>query len=1038
MRYGLLGPLEVEAEGVALALGGPRQRAVLARLLVDAGRVVSTDALVDAVWGDQPPPTAVKTLQKYVVELRKTLGPGVVRTRGRAYFLDVADEEIDARCFEGLLQEARRAERAGDVGRAVALYAEADRLWRGPVLADFPDAAFVAPEHARLTELRLSALEAALDMELAVGDPVDVVTRAAQLVEVEPVRERLWASLILALYRSGRQVDALRAYERYRRLLADELGLQPSSALRALEVAVLRQDPELGGPAVARRGETAGNLPRPRTSLVGRAPDVAAVDAALASHPLVTLTGTGGIGKTRVAIEAATRVAGRHPGGCWFVDLAAVREAPMVPRAVADVLSVVEQPGEDVLDSLAGALSYRPETLVVLDNCEHLRDACADVVGRALLSAPRVRVLATSRRRLGIAGEHVIPLRPLAVEHPGDDGRRSAAVELFAERATEAAPGVELSDDDLAAAAIVCARLDGIPLAIELAACQVRILEPAEIATRLDDRLRFAATSTAGPVRQRTLEAAVAWSYELLSEPARAMFNRTAVFVESCTLEAAEAVAPPAVGRADVLGAISELVDGSLLTRERGPAAVARFRMLETLRVFGLAQLERGEAFAPAHHAHARFYLGLAEAAGWEHFGPAELTWKRRLRAEEPNLRAAIWWASQHERALAAQLCVALWPYWSMSWANAEGVAYLTPLLEEPGRLAPELRAWALTAAATLWSETGEARRSAVWADEAVRWFGEIGDDGGLCHARLAHGMALGNQGALDAAEAELAAVLADAGAAGNTLLVARTLEAYGLVADRRGDHEQARDRHLLEVDAWAEVGSVGGQAIGLFLLARATRSTGDLDAAVAISRQAIEAYTASDNPAAAAHPLSTIADVARLRGDDTAAERTYDEALVAFRANGDRRCVASTNKNLATIANRRGDHARATALLLDSMRLRQALGDEGGLAECLEGLATTALAKDELLPAVTLLAAGATLRAASGVKAPAEDQGAIEEVTRRVRAALDAEVFEEAWAAGAHLQPGAAVSYATGLVTHLRRPPRTPRGPTGGELRSG
>lgn len=1023
VQFRLLGPLEVNAAGVRVGVGGPRQRAVLARLLIDAGRVVSTDALVDAVWGDDPPPTAVKTLQKYVVELRKALGPDVLHTRGRGYALLVLDDQIDARCFERLVEQADVARRAGEIERAVDLLGDAERLWQGDVLADLADAAFVSPERVRLSELHLAAVETALELQLVRGHHVEVAARAAELVETQPLRERLWSSFVLALYRSGRQVEALRAYERYRNMLAEDLGLEPSEALRGLEVAILRHDPELGASAAASGAGTEGSLPRPRSSLIGRESEVAAVEAALGAHRLVTLTGTAGVGKTRLAVEVATRLGPRHPGGCWFVDLAAVGPPELVVRAVAGVLSIDEQPGEDLLDSLTGALSHRSATLILLDNCEHLLRACAVVADQILLDAPGVTVLATSRQRLGVAGEHVLPVGPLPVQ--GGEGHVSAALALFVERARQAAPTVQLSADDLDAATRVCERLDGIPLAIELAASQVRALEPAEIAARLDDRLRFEAPSKVSTPRQRTLDAAVGWSYERLSEAARCVFDRLAVFAESCTLEAAEAVATPAVARADVLGAVIELVDASLLVRERGPSSLARYRMLETLRLYGLRQLERSAALSEARRAHTRFYVDLAQSAGPHLFGPAELTWKRRLQAEEPNLRAALAWSGQHDHDLTAQLCIALWSYWSMSWRNREGLTYLTPLLDKraDGGVSPERRAWALTAAATLASETGEARQAGVWAEEALRWFIQAGEERGRVQAQLALGTALANQGALNRAEEVLAEAVSASRAAADQVLLGLAVEAWALVAARRGDHGEARRRHLLEVGIWSEVGSLVGEATGVLLLAQAARSTGDLDAAAELSDRAHKAYVAIENPFAAAHALSTSADVARLRGDDTAAELMYLEALTTFQSNGDRRCLGSTNKNLAVIANQRGDHAPALKLFVDSMRLRHALGDESGLAECLEGIANTMLATDAAEAAVTLLSASSSLRTATGATALPEDLVAFEELTSRARLVLLPELFEQAWATGANLGPADLLEYASELSALGSRP---------------
>ena len=357
MRYGILGPLEVRSEGISLALGGPRQRAVLARLLVEAGRVVSTDALVDAVWNEQPPATGLKTLHKYIAELRKILDPGVLRTEGRGYLMDLADEQFDAGSFERLVGEAERAATAGDPGRAVGKLAEAEGLWRGDVLADLPDAEFAARERARLGELRFSALETALELGLALGHSGQVAARAAELVELQPLRERLWAALMSALADSGRTPEALRCYQRYRHLLGDELGLEPSAQLRALEERIVRGDPGLPTQTSA---QPAHNLPASLTTFIGRDALQAAVEASLDRGRLVTLVGIGGSGKTRLSLEVAARRVSGFPGGVWLVELAPLTDPSQLVRAVAEVLGIPGQAERDLLDVVSDAIAAGP------------------------------------------------------------------------------------------------------------------------------------------------------------------------------------------------------------------------------------------------------------------------------------------------------------------------------------------------------------------------------------------------------------------------------------------------------------------------------------------------------------------------------------------------------------------------------------------------------------------------------------------------------------------------------------------------------
>ena len=434
MEFRILGSLEVVEAGTPLPLGGHRQRAVLARLLLDANRVVPTDSLIDALWGDDPPATSVKTLQKYLSELRKVLGSRL-RTDPAGYV--VTADDLDASRLERLVADARRARSAGDLEGAAAQLAAARALWRGPVLADF-DESFVAAERARLDELRVAAAEQQLELDLALGRHREATGELSELVGAYPLRERLWSLLMLALYRSGRQADALRAYERVRRLLREELGLDPSPELRQLHGQILRNDPSL-----VLRSTAPTNLLHPLTSFIGREESLQALGALLDRERLITLTGTAGVGKTRLAIEVARRAGAAHPGGVWMVELAPVRDPGLVAAAVSGAAGVGEQPERDLIDVLADALAHRPQALIVLDNCEHLIGVCAAVVRRLVGTSPMLRVLATSREPLGITGEVTWPVPPLAV--PADDSSaaettRAEAIRLFEARGDRSRP----------------------------------------------------------------------------------------------------------------------------------------------------------------------------------------------------------------------------------------------------------------------------------------------------------------------------------------------------------------------------------------------------------------------------------------------------------------------------------------------------------------------------------------------------------------------------------------------------------------------
>jgi predicted ATPase/DNA-binding SARP family transcriptional activator len=975
--------------------------------------------LVDDVWDGRPPATAAKTLQKYVAELRKALAPDdVLRTEGRGYLM-VADGGVDADEFEQLVDEASARQR-GEPEAAVDLWQAALGLWRGEVLADLHDLRFTSGERARLEERRLAAIEDRVQVEIELGRHGAALAELAPLVEDHPLRERLRASMLLALYRSGRQVDALRAYERYRALLAEELGLQPSDELKELERAILRRDPALGGAPV---GSAAGrvqapSLPAQLTAFIGRRREVAELAAVVADHRLVTLTGPGGVGKTRLAIETAARPDAHHPGGAWFVDLAPLADGDLVGHTVARALGLDERPETEPVDVVAEVLCHREPTLIVLDNCEHVVAGCADFAERLLRTCPAARLLATSRRPLGVDGELLWAVPPLDADPATHDG-----VELFFDRARLA--GFDLDAGQQGVVAEICGGLDGLPLAIELAAGQVRVLTPAEIAARLDARFGLLTRTHAPTPRHRTLHDAVGWSYDLLSPGARQVFERLGIFPASFTLEAAEAVCTGGgLPRRDILGHLTELVEQSLVVRDAGPPAVARYRLLDTIRLWARDRLAEQGQLDQAACAHAHFVLLLATAATAHFWGPNEPVWLQRLRGEDHSIRAALDWSRANDQVLALRLGVALFRYWDVLWLEREAVAHLEPLLARPDlERSSNLRAWALTVAAILISNPGEARQATAWAEEAVECFRPTGDRRGLICAQLALSSALGNQGPLDRAEAVAHAALSGASELGDEELMARAAHILGFVSARRGDHVRAAVSFREVLGHWTRVGSCRGRGSALRNLAATSLAVGDLDGAVGSSRDALELFTEIGDTAAVAHVRLTLADVERVRGRLAEAEQMYVEALDDLRAIGDRRCIASTSKNRAAVAAERGDPSRAAQLYAEALVLRHQMGDDAGLAECLEGLAASVLARGAAVDAASLLGAARDVRDRCGTEPGPRDRDEIERTTSAVRAALDADELERAGKAGRGLTPAEAVDLARRALERVSEP---------------
>ena len=722
LRIAVLGPLEVRAgPGLPVVeVAGPRLRRLLLRLALDPGRVVTTGQLVDAVWDQDPPAGAANALQALVSRLRRLL-PGVLESSAAGYRLAVPAEAVDAVRFEALARAGREC-LGSDPGRARELLGEALDLWRGPALADAATAAFAGPAVVRLEDLRVAALEDRVEADLAAGAGDRLVAELEELVTAHPLRERLSGQLLRALAGAGRQAEALGAYERLRARLADELGIDPSPELQALHVAVLRGEltqaagatpaglpgpagsAPAPGPAPAPEGPAPAartNLRSPITSFVGRGDDLARITGAFAGSRLVTLIGPGGAGKTRLAAEAAGRLLDRMPDGVWLAELAPVADPVDLPQAVLSLFGAREQrllaaPGTAAvapLDRLVEAVGNR-RLLLVADNCEHLVEAAAKLVDHLLARCPGLSVLATSREPLGIAGEVLHPVGPLAV--PDADVAPAQAlsypaVRLLADRGAAARPGFTVDEATVGPVLRICRALDGMPLAIELAAARLHALAPTQIAARLDDRFRLLADgrrTAAG--RHQTLRAVIDWSWELLGPAEQVLLRRLSVFGGGATLEAAERVCAgpgPAGPAADeVLYLLAGLVAKSLLVAADGDGDGVRYRMLETVRAYGAERLaEAGEDQALAR-AHAAWFLELAEAAEPELRRRDQLRWLDRLAAERDNLHAALRWATDSGDAdTALRLAAALGWYWTLTSARAESLEWTDKALALAG-----------------------------------------------------------------------------------------------------------------------------------------------------------------------------------------------------------------------------------------------------------------------------------------------------------------------------------------------------------------
>lgn len=928
--------------GALLPLGPNRRRALLAALLVDLGNPIPVARVIDLLWDRAPPPTAATMVHTTVAGLRRTLDEGRLRgarpllvTRDGGYVLDADPGQLDMVRFERLLAQGRQLVEASP-SRAATVLADALALWRGPALGGV-EQAFARDTAARLEELRVQCAELRMTAELALGRHHDVVAELESLVARHPLRERLSAQLIVARYRCGRAADALAEYRRLRHTLDAELGVEPGPELRRLEVAVLRRSDDLEfRPPVATGVRPRGAaLPVPISSFVGRERELAELSPSAGAPRLVTLTGTGGSGKTRLALEAASRIVHNGLAEALLVDLTSVTTPALFDDTVADALGVRVPPGRDLAATAAAALSGR-ETVLLLDNCEHLLDECAALVQALLAASTRLRVLATSREPLGVPGEQVFPVLPLEIadaDEGSDHIEACAAVRLFTSRAAAARPGFVVAPDDLRLILDVCRRLDGLPLAIELAAGRAASIPLADLAGLLVDHFRLLDSAVrTSDARHRSLAATVSWSYDLLTEAERTLFARMAVFPAAFDGAAAKAMAASSGAPGDVVLLLSRLVTCSLIGLEDGGGAGTRYRLLETTRQFARECLTAAQ-LGDLRERHARHYLGLVQETRRHLFGAGSARWLARLHDESDNLRAALEWSfgPEGDPFAGVGLVRGLWHYWDLRGARSEGLHWVHAGLDAAGAENPVDRLELLSAGALLHLGRSDFDATRRLADE----------------------------------QRALARATGARAWEGNALAMVAT------VAWARGHSDRSQQLYEDAIAASIEGGDLWRAAIEEAQLARLHRDRNEPDAAKAVALQALAHAGEVGEELACGLAVNVLASLEHRWGDVSEARRLTSEALAHYRLVGYQEGEASALHLAGRIAFAEHEPEAAITAFEGSLRLCGQMGHRAGAAAALTGLASVATAAGDVGKAARLAGEAAALRAEIGLPLP-------------------------------------------------------------------
>jgi predicted ATPase/DNA-binding SARP family transcriptional activator/DNA-binding CsgD family transcriptional regulator len=956
-----------------------RKAATLAKLLALApNHRLYREQAIDLLWPNLARKAASNNLRQAVHTARRafdpTAGSRYLQSKDKSLVLcPESSLRVDVEVFEEAAATARHA-------RNPAAYRAALDLYVGDLLPEDRYDEWVEKRRQELRRLYLALLVELAELYEEHGEHGRAIETLQRAVTEEPILAEAHASLMRLYALSGRHEQALAQYNRLRETLSEQLGTKPSAATRRLRDEIADGMLPLTTPAQEKLPDAGKhNLPAPGTNFVGREREIVDVKRMLAMTGLLTLTGTGGCGKTRLALEVVRDLIRTYPDGVWMVELAPLSDGALVPQAVAATLGVREQPGRPLLDTLLDSLRDK-EMLLILDNCEHLIDAAARLTKSIIDSCPHLRVLTTSRKPLGVAGELSWPVPSLST--PGAQQSPTVAelegyesARLFADRASNRHPGFDITPENATAVALVCAELDGIPLAIELAAARVGMLSAEQISERLGHSLKLlTGGDRTADHRHRTLQAALDWSYELLSELEQVLFRRLATFAGGFTLEAAESVgAGRGIEQEDVLNLLSTLVDNSLVVAEESWERGARYRLLEPDRQYAHQRLKESEETEVILRRHAAFFLALAEEAKPELRRAQQRAWFERLEAEHGNLRAALSWALESEEAeLAQRMGAALWRFWARRNYWREGRRWLKEALAQDSAVAASVRAEALYGAGRLADIQTDLQGALALYEHALSLYRETDNRNcvALCHADL------------------------------------------GWIALQQGDYERATKLLQESLSQLREMGNSPDVADTLVALGTIAEVTNDLTNALVLYEEALTLYRKIGDSGAAGLHLERMGWLVLAQGNQEWAMQLFEEGLAQFQEAG----VALHTDYLADfgiVALLRGEQELAKKMLEDVLASNRKLGYERGIAYGLERMAMVAGVQVQVERAARLWGAANSLREALNHPLMPTEHMVFEPLLAAARAHGDNAAWASALAEGRAMTPEEAVEYA-------------------------